>query len=84
MFNNGTNELANGALQGQIHKESFNEFEKRVLQTLYLQFINNTGLRLKTFFKRSKVFYLILEFFSALSPNILSIFFGQVKFLRYN
>ena len=46
-------------------------------------FIDYTGLRLKTFFKRSKVFRLILACFDALNPNILSIFFGQVKFLRY-
>ena len=45
--------------------------------------IDYTGLRLKTFFKRSKVFQLILAYFDALNPNILSIFFGQVKFLRY-
>ena len=58
--------------------------------TMYERTINdeeiindNTGLRLKTFFKRSKVLQLILACFDALNPNILSIFFGQVKFLRY-
>ena len=45
--------------------------------------VNNTGLRLKTSFKRSNVFQLILACFDALNPNILSILFGQVKFLRY-
>ena len=50
------------------------------LQTLIIDY---TGLRLKNFFKRSKVFQLILAYFDALNPNILSIFFGQVKFLRY-
>ena len=45
--------------------------------------VSNTGLRLNTFFKRSKVFQLILACFDALNPNILSIFFGQLKFLRY-
>ena len=45
--------------------------------------VDSTGLRLKTFFKRSKVFQLILACFDALNPNILSIFFGQIMFLRY-
>ena len=49
----------------------------------YHMLVYNTGLRLKTFFKRSKVLQLILACFDALNPNILSIFFGQVKFLRY-
>ena len=63
----------------------FVEVLKPTAKFLLLSFkmINNTGLRLKTFFKRSKVFQLILAYFDALNPNILSIFFGQVKFLRY-
>ena len=44
---------------------------------------NYTGLRLKTFFQRSKVFQLICMFWGALNPKIPSIFFSQVRFLRY-
>ena len=35
VFNNVKHEFAKGALQGQIQKESFNEFKIRVLQTLF-------------------------------------------------
>ena len=38
----------------------------------------------KNFFQRLKVFQLICIFFGALNPKIRSIFFGQVKFLRYD
>ena len=35
MLNSTKNELARGALQGQIQKESFNKFKIRVLQTVF-------------------------------------------------
>lgn len=35
VFNNVKSELVKGALQGQIEKESFDEFRIRVLQTLF-------------------------------------------------
>ena len=38
----------------------------------------------KNFFQRSKVSKLTCAFFGMLNPNILSIFLGQVKLLRYN
>ena len=49
-----------------------------------LHLLDTTGLRLKNFFQRPKVFQLICVFFGALNSKIPFILFGQVKFLRYD